>query len=76
MGLAFDVDALVERLPELTTAPATLIYFEPSQWAAATAKQKELPNSSLCLADSVAAAQRIATQKGAQLIDLSQEAAK
>lgn len=76
VGLAFDVDALVERLPELDTAPATLIYFEPTQWAEATAKQKALPNSSLCLADSVAAAQRIATQKGATLIDLSQEAAK
>ncbi|MBU9788252.1 ATP phosphoribosyltransferase regulatory subunit [Lentilactobacillus sp. IMAU92037] len=71
VGVAFDVDSLVERTVVQSEKPVTLIYFNQDQWQLAEAKLRELKNATLCLADNLAAAQRLATSTGSQLIDLT-----
>ncbi|MTV81690.1 ATP phosphoribosyltransferase regulatory subunit [Secundilactobacillus folii] len=75
VGLAFDVDALADRAPTPSSPPQTLIYFQPSQWQAAEAKLAATPNSTLCLADSLGEAQRIAVSTNKQLLDLTKAGA-
>ncbi|MFD1672052.1 ATP phosphoribosyltransferase regulatory subunit [Agrilactobacillus yilanensis] len=75
VGLAFDIDAIVAQQALQQPPVKTLIYFEPEQWADAQALQANIPNSSLCLTDSSKAAQRIAEQQAAKLIDLTERQA-
>lgn len=72
VGLAFDTDALVDRIPEPAPADQTLIYFDADQWQLAEATLKNTPNSTLCLADSREEAGRIATSTNRTLIDLTE----
>lgn len=72
VGLAFDTDALVDRMPEPASADQTLIYFDADQWQLAEATLKNTPNSTLCLADSREEAGRIATSTNRTLIDLTE----
>ncbi len=73
VGLAFDVDALADRVPLPEAPQQTLIYFEPDQWQLAERVLKETPNSTLCLADSREEANRIAVSNNKKLLDLTKE---
>lgn len=73
VGLAFDVDALADRVPLQETPQSTLIYFNSDQWQQAEAVLKSTPNSTLCLADSREEANRIAVSNNQQLLDLTKE---
>ena len=72
VGLAFDVDALADRMPEPETPQQTLIYFDATQWQLAEQTLQQTPNSSLCLADSREEATRIAVSTNKQLLDLTE----
>lgn len=71
VGLAFDVDALADRVPTESPQPQTLIYFENDQWQAAERTLRETPNSTLCLADSREEALRMAVSTNQKLLDLT-----
>lgn len=71
VGVAFDVDALADRAAPPSDEPRTLLYFEPTQWAAAEATLKKTPNATLCLADSLAEAQAIARSQQMTLVNLT-----
>lgn len=73
VGLAFDVDALADRVPLPGTAKQTLIYFDSDQWQEAEEVLQETPNSTLCLADSRDEANRIAVSNNQRLLDLTKE---
>lgn len=72
VGVAFDVDALVERMNFPDDNPGTLIFFNRDQWHEAEQTLAEVPNSTLCLADSLEAARQLAASTNSQLIDLTQ----
>ena len=72
VGLAFDVDSILAQQNMAPKTTQTLIYFDPDQWQMAQDLLAELPNASLCLTDSLQAAQRLATKQKAQLIDLTE----
>ncbi|KRK98983.1 ATP phosphoribosyltransferase, regulatory subunit [Secundilactobacillus odoratitofui DSM 19909 = JCM 15043] len=72
VGLAFDVDALADKVATPATPPQTLIYFDADQWQLAEATLARTPNSTLCLADSREEAERIAVSTAKQLIDLTE----
>ncbi len=71
VGVAFDIDALVERTPIPQEPIQTLIYFNDQQWALAEEKLRETPNATLCLAETAEAAKRLADSNGDRLIDLT-----
>ncbi|MHA8138154.1 ATP phosphoribosyltransferase regulatory subunit [Lactobacillaceae bacterium Scapto_B20] len=73
VGMGFDIDAIVELLNPKPAERPTLIYFAADQWQQAQALLNELPNASLCLADSLAQAKTIAAQRNVTLIDLTDE---
>ncbi|KRK57981.1 ATP phosphoribosyltransferase regulatory subunit [Lentilactobacillus hilgardii] len=72
VGVAFDVDALVERTALPANKQQTLIYFDDDQWQLAEKKLQEIPNSTLCLTQSVQAAKRLADSDGNKLLDLTE----
>lgn len=71
VGLAFDIDAVTDQLPNAPDQPLTFVYGLPSQWQAAAAMVATTPNARLCLVDTLAEAQAAATKQHANLIDLS-----
>ncbi len=72
VGVAFDVDALVERADWPVNQQTTLIYFDSEQWQLAEKKLKEIPNSTLCLSQSLAAAKQLADNSNSVLLDLTE----
>ena len=72
VGLAFDVDALVERTPLPPEPKQTLIYFDDQQWQLAEQKLAEVPNATLCLAETKQAAKQLADSNDSDLIDLTE----
>ncbi|WP_461214475.1 ATP phosphoribosyltransferase regulatory subunit [Lacticaseibacillus sp. GG6-2] len=73
VGFSFDLDALAASVAPAPKTQPVLIYFDPSQWQEARALVAKTPNASLCLRDTRAQAEHLATTLGAKLIDLSQE---
>ena len=71
VGLAFDIDAVTDQLPNAPDQSLTFVYGLPSQWQAAAAMVATTPNARLCLVDTLAEAQAAATKQHANLIDLS-----
>ncbi|MEE1525692.1 MAG: ATP phosphoribosyltransferase regulatory subunit, partial [Lacticaseibacillus paracasei] len=71
VGLAFDVDALTDILPDDPKPALTLVYGRPSQWQEAAAVVATTPHAQLCLVDSLAEAKTMAQKYHAKLIDLS-----
>ncbi|GHP15020.1 ATP phosphoribosyltransferase regulatory subunit [Lentilactobacillus fungorum] len=71
VGVAFDIDALVQRQPLRKPDAPVLIYFENDQWPQAEQLLAGLPNATLCLVDNQAAAEALAASSGSQLIDLT-----
>jgi ATP phosphoribosyltransferase regulatory subunit len=72
VGVAFDVDALVERTPVSPSQPKTLVFFDTDQWAEAEKALKTIPNSTLCLTSSLDAAKKLAAGTNSRLIDLTE----
>lgn len=76
VGVAFDVDALVERTSFPDDTPTTLIFFEDDQWQEAEAALSKFANATLCLTDDFEAAKRLAASTNSQLIDLTKAGEK
>ncbi|KRM46377.1 ATP phosphoribosyltransferase regulatory subunit [Lentilactobacillus parabuchneri DSM 5707 = NBRC 107865] len=73
VGVAFDVDSLVERTALPADTPQSLIFFNDDQWEAAVETLAKTPNSTLCLTNDREAAKRLAASNGSQLIDLTKQ---
>ncbi len=71
VGVAFDVDALVERAELPVDQRQTLIYFDDDQWELAESKLAEVQNATLCLSQSRQAAKQLADSTGSGLLDLT-----
>ncbi|OFA09531.1 ATP phosphoribosyltransferase regulatory subunit [Lentilactobacillus sunkii] len=71
VGVAFDVDALVERTSLPDDQPGALIFFDSDQWQQAEETLAKVPNSTLCLTDSFESAQQLAASTNSCLIDLT-----
>lgn len=76
VGVAFDVDALVERTNFPDDTPTALIFFNADQWAQAEATLAKVPDSTLCLTDDFEAAQQLAASTNSRLIDLTKAGEK
>lgn len=72
VGLAFDVDALADRMPTPEAKAETLIYFDNDQWQLAEITLAQTANSTYCLADTREEAERIAISTNKRLIDLTE----
>ncbi|WP_125979626.1 ATP phosphoribosyltransferase regulatory subunit [Loigolactobacillus iwatensis] len=71
VGLAFSIDDLVARTITGKPVETTLIYFKTSDWRQAEALVRKIPNSSLCLADNLKEARRLAETAGSRLVDVT-----
>lgn len=76
VGVAFDVDALVERTSFPDETPNTLIFFDDDQWQEAEATLTKFANATLCLTDDFEAAKRLAASTNRQLINLTKAGEK
>ncbi len=73
VGLAFDIDVLAKHLSLPREKKHTLIYFRSDQWKEAEKKVQEIPNSSLCLSNSLVEAKRIALSLNYNLLNLDRK---
>ncbi|GEP24378.1 ATP phosphoribosyltransferase regulatory subunit [Lentilactobacillus diolivorans] len=71
VGLAFEIDALVQRVPVPESGPQTLIYFDDEQWPQAEQLLHKLGNATLCLTHNFEAAKRLAASTNSKLLDLT-----
>ena len=62
----------VERTPLPPEPKQTLIYFDDQQWQLAEQKLAEVPNATLCLAETKQAAKQLADSNDSDLIDLTE----
>lgn len=76
VGVAFDVDALVERTSFPDETPNTLIFFDDDQWQEAEATLTKFANATLCLTDDFEAAKWLAASTNSQLINLTKAGEK